>query len=157
MIVTVFLSVLILALAMGNAFLSVTSPSKIVPKAKQDTGKQGFVAAGKLRKGQGSPGFESEADAERMRMLHKRIDRLESLLLRINNTNFVAQKLNGTNLVQKLNGFEEFKQNTKLEIEALKQQLSAVKKDSGIKAKPREEIPDVPESQLHDLIFHSAK
>ncbi len=154
MLITVFLSVLVLALALGNLFLSITEPKGLQSRAKQENNSSLQIQQETALPATGDD-FQRMADRERVRMLNKRIDRLENLLLRINNARFVAKKLNGTNLIQKLNGFEEFKQNTRLEIAALKQQLASMQKN-----KPkatRKAVPETDDEKLHKLVYHSAR
>lgn len=187
MITTVFLSVLILALALGNIFLSLTSPKRLQREESQadegefetasvqdsfidtsqkvddvesqevDDGESQEVEGvkeaepgeiGKSRKAS----FEENAGMEKMDYLNKRVERLEQLLLKINNSKFVAQKINGTNLGQKLADLNEFKQNTRLEIAALKQRLDKVAPQE---KKPKEKIPDISDEKLREIIFRA--
>ncbi len=167
MLVTVFLSVMVLALVLGNVFLSVTKPGNAAAHLQATNPLENELQQTFQNSASSKQAFEQAADRERTRMLNKRIDRLESLLLRINNAKFVARKLNGTNLVQRLNGFEQFKQDTRLEIAALKQQLAALKKnegeglnqnkeaDRGSEEPAREE--EIDEERIHDWVYHSNK
>jgi len=196
MILTTFLAVLVLALAFGNIFLSLTSPKRLERMVEMAREKAGIEASGQcqgeetdaagqaghsLNKEDASfepqparengfspetpcpeeilpvPGpsledssFEDQAERERVSCLGKRIERLERLLLKINNSAFIAQKLDGTNLAQRLKDLDLFKQNTRLEIAALRQRLDEIQPP-----KPREKqnIPDISDEKLHDLVF----
>ena len=177
---TVFLSVLILALAFGNAFLSLVDPKRLRllsakgmgsgamqagpeiglglengPGLKRNLGIENGAVQGKLPVSFGSGNalsFEERANRERMMYLNKRIERLEQLLLKINDSKFVAQKINGSNLFKKLKELEGFKQDTKLEIAALKQRLDKVQPRKKLK-KPGPEISD---EKLRDLVFRAS-
>lgn len=177
---TVFLSVLVVALALGNVFLSLLGPKRLrvlAGKKGEQEAEQGFgqssvqdsfseaaylngpseVKAFAVR-GQVSNGlkcknsFDSEADKERIRHLGRRIDRLEQLLLKINSGDFLAQKVNATNFGQKLSDLEEFKQKTRLEIASLKQRLDDVKP---VSEKKRQELPKLSDQRLHELVFRT--
>lgn len=153
MLVTIFLVVLIIALVLGNILLGLLKPSKQLQQ-------QGYPAQSAQSQKKtssvfkSSAVFEEAAEKERIGLLNKRIDRLESLLLKINGTKFLGKKLNGTVLGQKLVDFNEFKDNTKLEIAALKQELARVKNQLGIKERknPGEDYP-ISDEKLHELVF----
>jgi len=152
MLVTVFLVVLIIALAFGNILLSLLKPPmpeqphpSTVENSTLENPRQGVFKA--------NPAFELAADKERIQMLNKRIDRLESMLLKINGAKFLGKKLNGTVLGQRLNEFSEFKGNTKLEIAALKQELAALKSKLGVQGKKSKTDYAISNKKLHNLVF----
>ena len=177
---TVFLSVLVVALALGNVFLSLLDPRRLrvlsaknrVQKPGQSLGQSsvqdsfseatylnspsggtGFAVRGEVSNGsKGKSSFDSEADKERIRYLGRRIDRLEQLLLKINSNDFLAQKVNATNFGQKLSDLEEFKQKTRLEIASLKQRLDDVKP---VSEKKMQETPKLSDQRLHELVFRT--
>lgn len=177
MLVTTFLAVLILALAIGNAFLSLTDPKRLQQKMLGESnsfssgsesldaqnslnrtiqeiqGHQSFQKPAKKGQSQGIS-FELAAERERITYLNKRISRLEQLLLTINNSKFVAQKINGTNLGQKLSDLEQFKQNTKLEIAALRQRLDKIQ-PAKRERKPR--IPNISDKKLREIVFRASR
>ena len=175
MLETTFLAVLILALAFGNVFLSLTDPKRLEKMAKkareqrmaQEAVEQGFnpeqaVFEPGSAAGQPADNYSykkptapialpgQSLGSEKAAYLAKRIERLEQLLLKINNSKFLAQKLDATNLSTRLRDFDEFKQNTKLEIAALRQRLDKVQPQ---KSKPKQKIPDISDEKLHDLVF----
>ncbi len=177
MLVTTFLAVLILALAIGNAFLSLTDPKRLQQKMLKESnsfpqgsegldaqdsfngeipemqGSQSFQKPAKKRQSQ-DISFELAAERERIAHLNKRISRLEQLLLKINNPKFVAQKINGTNLGQKLSDLEQFKQNTKLEIAALRQRLDKIQP---VKNKRKPRIPNIGDRKLREIVFRASR
>ena len=136
---TLFLTVLVIALGLGNVFLSLTDPKrieKLITANKEDQNpvselgqttvqdsfseadnnleNGGFAVRGKVLNGSHKyNSLDSEADKERIIYLGKRIDRLEQLLLKLNKSDFVAQKINSTNFGQKLSDLDAFKQKTK--------------------------------------------
>ena len=186
MTTTVFLSVLILALALGNGFLSLVDPKRLrllsakgrilgempaIPEngfglqngfgspnglgPQKSLGIENGAVQGKLPVSFGSSrglSFEERANRERMLYLNKRIERLEQLLLKINDSKFVAQKINGSNLFKKLKELEGFKQDTKLEIAALNQRLDKVQPRKKLK-KPG---PGISDEKLRDLVFRAS-
>ena len=174
MLETVFLAVLVLALLLGNAFLSITGPKrpKLVPEEemlRQDALASQAVAL-PLVSGQRAierlvvaqpaeqnvpafetrPSFEEDAERERIEYLTRRIARLEQLLLKINNPRFVAEKVNLEGFYHKLKDMDSFKQNTRLEIAALKQRLDKIQP---VESKPKLEISD---EKLRDLVFRAS-
>ena len=181
MLVTIFLGILIVALVLGNIFLSIAKPKKIEEALLREIGgKENSMALlqqmqnnkniaasnqllqqGKIRPAFVSaeqPDFQQMAEMERTRMLNKRVDRLESLLLKMNGAKFVSYKLNGTNLAQKLSGLEEFKQNTSLEIAALKQQLAALKGNELSEENEEEtELSQADSERAHAIVYRGSK
>jgi len=193
---TVFLGILVLALAIGNAFLSLTDPRKLQRKVfeknkrliegglpgnpvqegfESDSVQEGFESDSaqsfegdsvqgsvQLAFGEAKPAnfgkpaeansFELHAEKERVLHLSKRISRMENLLLKLDNSKFVAQKINGTNLGQKLSDFEEFKQNTGLEIAALKQRLDKIQPVKGKK----NNVTNISDEKLRRLVFRTS-
>ncbi|MCX6799260.1 MAG: hypothetical protein NTW59_04160 [Candidatus Diapherotrites archaeon] len=148
MIVTVFLCVLVLALIFGNVFLSLTSPERVARANMKTREKSGGGNALK------EIACEIEGE-DRVKMLSGRIERLENIILRLNNKQFVAKKINGTSLYQKINDLETFKQDAKLEIAALKQQLAAIMPPEARRAK--KETVEIEPEQLHRFVFRSAE
>ena len=150
MVVTVFLAVLIIALALGNILLSFLKPDN-------GEGQPGAAQPGKTHPNKSlissDSRFELAAEKERSQMLKKRIDRLEAILLKINGSNFLGKKIDGTVLGQKLQNLSEFKDTTKLEIAALKQDLARVKLQAGIKEKPKKPDYPISDKKLHSLVF----
>ncbi len=181
MLVTIFLGILIVALILGNIFLSIAKPKKIEEALLREIGRKEnsrallqqmqnnkniaasnqLLQQGKIRPAFVSaeqPDFQQMAEMERTRMLNKRVDRLESLLLKINGAKFVSYKLNRTNLAQKLSGLEEFKQNTELQIAALKQQLAALKGNHLPEENEEEtELSQADSERAHAIVYHRSK
>ncbi|MBN2067909.1 MAG: hypothetical protein JW744_05565 [Candidatus Diapherotrites archaeon] len=153
MLVTVFLGVMVLALFLGNVFLSITSPKRQQPLQDVRFSQEPMP---KEANGFKNPdkGLQEIAERERLRMLNKRIDRLESLLLKIGSASPVAGSLESAGLPKKLKSLEEFQQNTKLEIAALKQQLREI-----IPEKPKQANfePSVDDERVHNLVYHAGK
>jgi len=162
MVATTFLTVLILALALGNVFLSVASPQRLQKLAKESPKrqKQGLDSSQTSLQNSLSQesesqamSFEEQAEKEKIGYLYKRIDRLEQLLLKLDSSKFVAQKINGTNLGQRLQEFDEFKQNTKLEIAALKQRFD---KMQPVKKSNEKKASEISDEKLRDLVFRAS-
>ena len=168
MLETVFLGVLIIALALGNAFLSLAPKKKaangfgvqgqdinngLLPS--NETAFPGQSSGAKLpAPSQRATAFEKELEREKIAFLGKRMARLEQLLLKMNSNGFLAQKLDNSNLGQRLKSLEEFKEKTRLEVAALKQRL-----DNSVPAEKRqvEAIPAVSNEKLHSLVFRSGR
>jgi len=171
LIATIFLSVLVLALVLGNVFLSLASPKRLQslsqgsdfgqpeqcqPEQETESGQASVQDSFSEARDQPlpRPDFKNTAEKERVNHLNKRIERLEELLLKINNSKFLAQKLNGTKLSQRINEFDSFKQNTKLEIAALRQRLDKVQPQ---KKKFKQPVPDISNEKLKQLVFRSTR
>ena len=169
LITTVFLSVLILALAFGNAFLSLTGRKRLLSaraglkQSDLPEGSEGIFLNGRepvFSEPRMQPGlpeakgvsFRASADSERLAFLGKRIERLEQLLLKIDKSKFVAQKINGTDLFQRLKELEQFKQDTRLEIAALKQRLDRIRP---VKERPKNPVPEISNEKLRRIVFRS--
>lgn len=146
MILTVFLAILVLALVLGNAFLTIASPSRLAGTANL---RPSPAERKEAPDGEGS-------DSDRIKVLHKRIERLEGLLLRLNNKEFVAKKFNGTNICQKINDLEEFRQNARLEIAALKQQVASNGNGHFARERGKKEIARIEPERLHKIVYRSA-
>lgn len=161
MLVTVFLSVMIVALALGNAFLSLAGPKRLflaksgLREEELPEGSERVFSGEALKPALAGPvqvPARGSSDSERIAFLGKRIERLEQLLLKIDNSKFVAQKINATNLFQKLKELEQFKQDTRLEIAALKQRLDRVQP---VKAKQKKNFPEISDEKLRRIVFRS--
>jgi uncharacterized small protein (DUF1192 family) len=148
-LVTVFLVVLVTALVLGNVFLTLLKP------VQAQCPSSAAVRLEKPRPGvfRANGAFEEAVEKERIQLLGKRIDRLEGLLLRINGSHFLGKKLNGTVLGQKLNDFTQFKDNTKLEIAALKQEVARLKGALGMHKEPKQDDYQISDEKLHELVF----
>ena len=151
--VTVFLVVLIVALIFGNVFLSLLKPS--IPPIPADFHPEIGENENNFETKERSKDFEDISRNEKLNYLNKRMNRLENLLLRVNNTQFLGKKLNGTKLFQKVNDLDEFRQNAKLEIAALKQEFAKIKKSNGEPEKEKKQEEDIDEEKIHRLIYHS--
>ena len=144
MIVTVFLIVLIASLLLGNLLLSLMKPKKGNPNnAAAHTGqyaKSNPVLCQSIN--------HSEEN------LSVRIDRLEKMLLKVNGSDFLGKKLEGTIVGKKLRDFTAFKTNTNVELAALKEDLANVKKHAGVTEikKPGEDF-EISDEKLHTLVF----
>ncbi len=140
MVITVFLAVLVLALLIGNILLSATIPGK-----KHES----LEELAKRISRQAKPN-DLGGDAKQLK---ERIGRLENLLLRVNNAEFLGKKLDGTKLAQKLKELSEFKQNAKIEIAALKERLDEI-----YPVKPKNQgVPDISDEKLHEIIYQVKK
>ncbi len=151
--ITVFLLILITALLLGNALLSMLKPRAEPDKrqsVKSEMRARIAASASKHFPAQG------RAKQENVDELNKRIERVENLLLKVNGSQFLGKKLNGTVLGRKLNDFVQFKNNTKIEIEALKEDLANTKKDLGVKEKEPKENYKISDEALHNLVFRGS-
>lgn len=131
MIVTAFLAVLTLALLIGNAFLFFIpkKPKNHAPGTARTYQPQIIPAQETRDTGTTSQAVKTLVFEERINLLNKRIARLEETSLQQKNPS----------------DFREFKNNTRIEIEALKQRLSSLRKElnlepDDLKKKPYEEI-----------------
>jgi hypothetical protein len=162
MVVTTFLSVLILALFLGNVFLSLASPKRL--RKQFQAGLEGLppeqlearlvqepsravVAAGPKQ-----VSFEQRLGLEKFAHLNKRMDRLEQILLKLGSSKVLAKKLDATTLSRKMDDYGKFKETTRLEIAALKQRLDKVQ-PAPKKSKKNIGISD---EKLRDLVFRAS-
>lgn len=182
MLETVFLAVLVLALLLGNAFLSIISPKRAVPVARlvpegSNPGQGALAGQTVLRpvfSGQGAseqaveqspvsrqnlplagqePSFEDSVKNERIEYLGRRIARLEQLLLKLNGSKPIAAKIKVSRLSQKLDDLDDFRQNTKLEIEALKQRLDSLQP---VQSKAKDSFPEISDEKLREIVFRAS-
>ncbi|MDP6670227.1 MAG: hypothetical protein QGI60_00230 [archaeon] len=153
MIITVFLVVLVVSLILGNLLLSLLKPKPVasaehsMPRASSKHSSDSF-----------KPNSVSSPQPNKQSIfsISNRIDRVEKLLLRANAPKFIGKKLDSTVLGRKMSDFTEFKTNTKVELEALKEDVAKLKSELGVKEKKRPggdfEISD---DKLHSLVFRS--
>ena len=179
MLETVFLGVLVLALLLGNAFLSITSPKRArrMPEGEMPeldalagrafpqqavSGQSAFeshalaqppVLEQSFPAFETKSSFEEDVESERIDYLNRRMARLEQLLLKINGSKPLAEKINGSTLSQKLGDLDEFRQNTRLEIAALKQRLDKVQP---VERKAKGNVPEISDEKLRDLVFRAS-
>jgi len=171
MVVTTFLGVLILALFLGNVFLSVASPKRLQKQFRgeldgvaQDELEAGFLqgqsqAVGAAALTVASAGtvanqasFEQRLGSEKMALLNKRLDRLEQILLKLSSSEVLAQKLDATTLSKKMDDYSKFKETTRLEIAALKQRLDKVQP---VPKKDKKAV-EISDKKLRDLVFRAS-
>ncbi len=131
MLETVFLIVLILALLLGNIFLHFTKPGKNAPK-------QDYPYIEEIKSSSIEPegSFDCVYDLQgnvkaldqKVRMAHSRLTELEKKIsfkkssARKGDTAYTGKALK--DLAEKINRFERFRENTVIEIAALKDMLS---------------------------------
>jgi hypothetical protein len=190
MLETVFLSVLVIALLLGNSFLSLTDPKRLLLKRarksdglRQNAGEKQAIQLQRpameplsmqQRPFQGlpeaqapfsltpvfgqdaspmakpMPSFEGTAERARIDYLNRRIARLEQLLLKISGSKPIAEKIKVPELSKKLGDLDEFRQNTGLEIAALKQRLDRIQP---VETRPKASVPEISDERLRDIVF----
>ena len=152
MIITVFLVVLVVSLILGNLLLSLLKPKpapagqpvpSAVPKHPSAPLKPNIVPT-------------NQPNKQSLFSITSRIDRVEKLLLRANAPKFIGKKLDSTVLGRKMNYFTELKTNTKVELEALKEDVAKLKNELGVmeKKRPGEDF-EISDDKLHNLVFRS--
>lgn len=175
-----FLTVLIIALVIGNVLLSLTSPNKSTAVKSPTENVKSSVSTNSsiYSNGNGSsnsiglsnsinstPLYNSSA-FDQLNQLNRRIDRVENLLLKINNSDEVAIRFAELKLTQKVNDLVEYRQNSRIEIEALKEKISAIEETflphSSEKPLPsRENFSENDDEKfqrkIHEIIYHSRK
>lgn len=156
MLVTVFLGVLVLALLIGNAFLAITKPSANNMKPEKPSNpdfdmpfemEQNYPLKSPPGRNYVNPELHSDipevkALAQKVLMAHRRLDNLENLVYQSKNNDFAGE---GTIIKtsKKLDSLLDFKNNTKIEIEALKERVATIEKRNNIK--PRQKTFEEPE------------
>ena len=160
MLETVFLGVLVLALLLGNAFLSITSPKRArrMPEGEMPeldalagrafpqqavSGQSAFeshalaqppVLEQSFPAFETKSSFEEDVESERIDYLNRRMARLEQLLLKINGSKPIAEKINGSTLSQK-------------------QRLDKV---HPVERKAKGNVPEISDEKLRDLVFRAS-
>ena len=152
MIITVFLVVLIVSLLLGNFLLSLLKPKPAPADYSISPAKP--VHLGSVINS--NPGQSSLPNKQNILSITNRIDRVEKLLLRANAPKFIGKNLDSTVLGKKMNDFTQFKTSTKVEIEALKEEVARLKTELGVKEKKRPgEDFEISDDKLHNLVFRT--
>jgi hypothetical protein len=155
MIITVFLGIFVLALLIGNGllfFIPKKTSEKTVPSA------QYCKNISPTQETQGPGGTNSAVKAlvveERINLLNKRLARLEEIgSMPSRNITTITEN----EFAQKILDLQEFKHNSRIEIEALKQRLAELRKELNLEpdnAKKRAET-SISREKLHALAFRS--
>tara|TARA_B100002003_G_C13874074_1_gene427168 strand:- start:88 stop:561 length:474 start_codon:yes stop_codon:yes gene_type:complete len=152
MIITVFLVVLVVSLILGNLLLSLLKP-KLAPAGHSVTPAIQKPSSNSFKP---NTAPNNQSNKQSLFSITNRIDRVEKLLLRANAPKFIGKKLDSTVLGRKMNDFTEFKTNTKVEIEALKEDVARLKNELGVmeKKRPGEDF-EISDDKLHNLVFRS--
>ena len=152
MLITVFLVVLIVSLLLGNLLLSLLKPKPAQAGYPADSAKP-KPSSGLFKP---NSNLSSPHNKQNISSITNRIDRVEKLLLRANAPKFIGKNLDSTVLGKKMNDFTQFKTNTKVEIEALKEEVAKLKTELGVKEKKRPgEDFEISDDKLHSLVFRS--
>ena len=154
--VTVFLLILVFALIIGNVFLSITKPIQgdlqVLPEESALLWPN-IEEQAKYRKTEAHANtVHSSVQSE----VKNRLDRLERILLGLNTTTFVGKKLNATKLYRKLNELSDFRNDAKIQIAALRDELEQLKSGKLKKAK-KKGIPKLKDKRLHELAYNIRK
>ncbi len=138
-LLTIFLVILIVALLIGNFFLSVTEPKEKQAFAGSETQKL-LMPSDTL-----SPGD--------VYLIHEKLDRIEKS---ISERSPSAAELQQDELIKKLEALVNFRREMTIEVEALKDQVKEIKGSAGLQDKAQREI-EIDNQKLHDLIYNNRK
>ena len=86
--------------------------------------------------------------------LIRRIDRIERILINFNNPSFFNKKLVDTEFYEKLEGFRDFKNDSRIQIAALKQQLEKI---HPAKTKNKNTVSSTEAKRIHELAYNIKK
>lgn len=159
MIVTVFLGVLVLAMVLGNALLFFvpkkpsSGPLASSPAESPETTTM-LVSAQPSEFAGNNAKVESLVVDERIGLLNKRVSYLEGEILKLKNNGAVN---NDSVVARKLFALEEFKRNAHIEVEALKERLSALRKELNLPEKEKKNNFEISDKKLHSLAFNQGK
>ncbi|MBI2529536.1 MAG: hypothetical protein HYW05_00140 [Candidatus Diapherotrites archaeon] len=156
-IATVFLFVLVIALALGHALLYLTklrgpgaespgSGSEIAPPAA-DAQDEKFPAATSA-----DLSARYKALNEKIKMAHSRLGDLERVLLEVANAKEMKE---GKIIESRLQNLDNFKANTAVELKAIKEILGEMREGKNKKGKKGEEA-DLSREDMHKIIYRSA-
>ncbi len=148
-----FLVVLIVALLLGNFLLSLTKP-------KASKKENGFSSENADAKSNGfSQNQNSDANGQ-FSSLYKRVDRIENLLLQLNNSDEVLRKLAELKISQRVSELSDFRQSAKLELASLKERLDSIECKKPERTKALHEFSESDEEfdkKIHQILYHSRK
>ncbi len=154
-IATVFLFVLVIALALGHALLYLTKPraesaenegneAALIPEIPENAHGKGFP---ETTSADLSAGYK--ALNEKIKMAHSRLGDLERVVLEVAN----AKEIRDSKIVEnRLQNLDNFKANTSVELKAIKEILGEIKNNKNGKGKEA----DLSGEEMHKIIYRSA-
>lgn len=149
----IFLVVLIIALAIGNALLSISNPESESKNPSQPSG----ISNSSLKSGNYGNAMPSNFNSNQLNGLNRRVDRVENLLLKLGNSDEVAKKVAELKLSQKVNELSEFRQSAKIELEALNEKIDSIGEKLGqhnlLQKNPEEEDAEF-RQKIHNIIYN---
>ena len=171
MIVTIFLIVMIVALFLGNAFLALTKPE---PKERNgfsmvkdeyfddDDDEEALITSPPGRNY--TPPAVNFADSslkalnQKVVMAHMRLDKIESAVLQIAKGSSGIDNESNLKLAKKLDSLINFKDSSRIEIQALKDRVIELEKRNNISPKIRndEETEELKE-KIHNIVYRGGK
>jgi len=97
---------------------------------------------------------------EKVNLLNKRIEKIEGLLLRMTTPEFADKKLGALEISKKLEKLLDYRNDSKIEIAALKERVAALeagKKPNPKKYKKIEEDLSKYDERIHNLVYRAGK
>lgn len=159
---TTFLIIVVFALILGNAFLAVTRPSE---EKSEESGhevasyeyKQEFPVQsppGRNFNSQILPDASTQALNEKVMMAHQRLDTMENAIVKIGKATLESDDKKNGRIKKKLNSLINQKNNTKIEIEALKDRVARLEELNDFPHSSREEKTEELKQKIHDLAYN---
>ncbi|MBN1940813.1 MAG: hypothetical protein JW772_01380 [Candidatus Diapherotrites archaeon] len=151
MIVTVFLGVLILALVLGNGLLF------FIPKHRGFSGQIPLQGSGISEEtafiDNRNPEISKLVMDERISLLNRRLERIEQILLRLNGKEYSGKV--SPAVARKIVALEDYKRNSHIEIQALKERMDSFDRHLNISSKRSsgKEV-DISDERLRDMVFN---
>lgn len=166
-----FLIVLIISLVFGNGLLYFTSPkekAETVSLKEQIHGEKGDIQSDESTEVPGNVYVDEIYSVqaslrnanEKIKLAHERITELETSLQSINSVLVSSKTESAFDVEEKIRNLDNFRRNTKIELEAIKKLLKQLREfrrlkgKKSVSAKKKEEELN---KRIHDLVFNVQK
>jgi len=164
-LLTTFLIILVFALILGNAFLAVTKPLKEkseeqYPEITSYNAEQEFPVQsppGRTFNGQNLSDVSTQSLNEKIMMAHQRLDAMESAIVKIGKSTLEKDEVKNIKIKEKLDSLINQKNNTKIEIEALKDRVAKLEESADLYPESSKEETEELKQKIHDLAYNKSK
>ncbi|MFH1239586.1 MAG: hypothetical protein V1672_00005 [Candidatus Diapherotrites archaeon] len=164
---TTFLIIVVIALVLGNLFLAVTkSSNKKTDESYNEESYQTFEPSddqsgypvqsppGRNFNSQSLPDASTQALNEKIIMAHQRLDAMENAIVKIGKATLEKDEVKNGKIKEKLDSLINQKNNTKIELEALKDRVARLEELNDFSHKSREEETEDLKQKIHDLAYN---
>src|SRR3989344_286053 len=153
-IATIFLFVLVIALALGHALLYLTKPRAESAENEDEIALPAADAQEEKFPAATSADLSARYKAlnEKIKMAHSRLGDLERVLLEVAN----AKEIRDDKIIEnRLQNLDNFKANTAVELKAIKEILGEMREKENKKGE-KEKESDLSREDMHKIIYRSA-